>query len=379
MDLYSLLGLSRTATDAEIERAYRRLARRYHPGVNPGDRVAERAYQQIQEAYRVLTDAERRREYDRGGAAVPHVGTAEVALAFEGFDFSAPAEGPLAATFSELFADVFQQAARDATTSETGADIETDVRISFADAMRGADVPISLTRQIWCPACAGHGQLVRAAVVCPACQGEGQRRWARGHMVFTKSCETCLGQGRLVTQPCRSCRGTGVGTRTEVVTVHVPAGVETGARLAIPGRGHAGAAGAPAGDLYVRVEVADHPFFRRHGRDLHVTVPIAVHEAALGAAIDVPTPSGTTRVHLPRGTASGEQVRLAGLGIPAARPDETAGDLVLDVQIVLPASLDDRSKELLREFGQRNDITPLRHAVFEQGAPRPQGTAGKRV
>jgi molecular chaperone DnaJ len=367
MDLYSLLGLTRTASNGDIERAYRRLARRYHPGVNPGDRVAEQAYQQIQEAYRILADAERRREYDHGvrppSRPAPAAGAT---VAFEGFDFSAPAEGALAATFSELFADVFQHAARQATSPGVSSDIQAVARVSFLDAMRGTTVPISVTRQVWCTSCGGQGHLVRAAVVCPACNGDGQRRWARGHMVFSGTCETCLGQGRLVTQPCRACRGSGVAARTEVVTVHVPAGTEDGARLAIPGRGHARGAGESHGDLYVTVEVAPHPYFRRDGRDLHVSVPVGVHEAALGAVVEVPTLGDPVQVRIPAGTASGQQLRVRGLGAGAGSSTDPPGDLVVELQVHLPPVLDERSTALLGEFGQLNDISPVRRARFAQ-------------
>jgi len=365
MDLYALLGLVETASGADIERAYRRLARRYHPGVNPGDRLAEQRYQQIQEAYRVLTDAERRRAYDRGGAPAPEP-RIEASVAFEGFDFSTPAEGPLAATFSELFADVFRQAADDATASTRGGDIELTVRVPFEDAMRGAEVPISITRQDRCISCGGAGHLARAETVCPVCQGEGMRRWARGHMVFSKPCDGCGGEGRLTRVPCRACRALGVAAHHQVVTFVVPAGIESGARLSVPGRGHAGALGGPAGDLYVTVEVAEHPYFRRQGADLHVTLPLQVHEAALGAVVDVPTLSGTVKMRVPPGTPSGAWLRLREHGVGAgAGAGMGSGDLVVETLIVLPPALDQKSRELLREFGRRNDLD-VRRQWFER-------------
>jgi molecular chaperone DnaJ len=373
MDLYGLLGLTRTASSSEIERAYRRLARRYHPGVNPGDRVAEQAYRQIQEAYRVLTDAERRREYDRGGVSTPLMTEVVDAVAFDGFDFSTTADGPLAATFSELFSGVFRRAAEDALAPERGADIELGLRISFADAVRGVDAPVSVTRQAVCGGCRGHGQVGRTPIVCPSCQGQRQLRWARGHMVFTKSCETCVGTGQLSWQPCRQCRGAGVTARTEVVTVHVPAGTETGMRLALPGKGHAAGGGSATGDLYIQVEVEAHPYFRRQGLDLHVSVPVGVHEAALGALIDVPGLEGEVPVRIPAGAASGMTIRLPGHGLSSARLEGVTGDLVVEVQIVVPASLDERSAVLLREFGRLNDLAPVRRALLES----PQWAGGR--
>jgi molecular chaperone DnaJ len=363
VDLYALLGVSRTASPAEIERAYRRLARRYHPGVNPGDRVSREMYQQIQQAYEVLGDANRRREYDLGPASPP---VRDRAITFEGFDFSAPVDGPLAATFSELFADVFQQAAREATAPSRGADLELDLSLTFRDAARGADVPLSVTRQERCTTCLGAGRVRRAPVTCPRCDGSGTRRWARGHLVFTKACETCEGQGRLDADGCRHCAGVGTTARTEVVTLAIPAGVDSGTRVAVPGRGHAGARGGPAGDLYVTVTVAPHPVFRREGRDLHLTLPVAVHEAALGARVDVPTLDGTARLRIPPATASGQRLRLRGQGVgPASGPPDIMGDLIVEVQIVLPRELDESSRALMVEFGRLNPAD-VRRPLFEQ-------------
>ena len=361
MDLYAILGVNRTASDDQIERAFRRLSRRYHPGVNPGDQVAAEMYRQIQEAYRVLSDAGRRGDYDRHGANLQSMTVARATVAFEGFDFSAAAEGPLAATFSELFADVFHEAAREATSPSTGGDIHLTLRISFDAAMRGGPYPLSVTRQERCPSCAGEGRVSRAAIGCPVCDGQGSRRWVRGHLVFTKPCDVCGGDGRITVQNCRPCGGSGIQARSEVVTLQIPPGIADADRLAVPGRGHAGARRGPGGDLYVTVEVDQHPFFRRDGRDLQVTVPIAVHEAALGARLDVPTLDGRVRVDVPAGAASGQRLRLRGRGVPGVDAASEAGDLLVELQIVLPASLDERSRTLLKEFGQRNPADVRAH------------------
>jgi molecular chaperone DnaJ len=355
MSLYSLLGVAPSASPAEIERAYLRLVRRYHPGINPGDRVAAEMYRQIQDAYEVLADPDRRRDYDRGHTEP--VTRVEAEVSFEGFDFSAPAEGPLAATFSELFADVFQQAAREATTPSRGADVGLTVEVPFVDAMRGGAVTVSLTRRERCPSCGGAGRVSRLASVCHVCRGEGSRRWARGHMVFTKACETCGGEGRLQFEPCRGCQGVGIIPRTEVLTVPIPVGVDDGTRIAVPGHGDAGAFGGPAGDLYVTVRVIPHPYFSRAGRDLQVTVPVAVHEAALGAVIEVPSVDGPKRVRIPAGAAGGQRLTVPGAGVGAgtAMAGDAPGDLVVTLQIVLPERLDDRSRALLQEFGRLND------------------------
>jgi molecular chaperone DnaJ len=360
MDFYTLLSLARTASEGEIERAYRRLARRYHPGINPGDAMAAEMFRQIEEAYRVLRDVEQRREYDRGTAR-PAVSPSEATVSFTGFDFSAPAEGPQAATFSELFADVFQEAARELTSPSRGASIDVALTVSFADAVRGGHFPVSVLRQERCPGCGGHGLVSRAPARCPACGGEGSRRWARGHMVFATACERCDGRGQLSADRCRFCAGVGVQARSEVVTVTIPAGLEDGARVAVPGRGHTGARGGPAGDLYVTVTVAPHPYLRRAGRDLVLTLPVAVHEAALGARVDVPSLDGPVRLRIPPGAASGQRLRVSGHGVPAATPGGEPGDLLVEIQIVLPPVRDERSRELLKEFARLNDVDVRAH------------------
>ena len=190
MDLYRLLGLDRGASTGEVERAYRRLARRHHPGINPGDRLAAEIYRQIQQAYAILSDLEQRQAYDRGLGRGP-AAQVEAAVSFEGFDFSTPAEGALAATFSELFADVFQEAARERAMPTQGASLEAALQLSFKDAVKGGSFPISVGRHDRCPSCGGDGRLMRAAVECPSCAGQGVMRWARGHMVFQKTCEIC--------------------------------------------------------------------------------------------------------------------------------------------------------------------------------------------
>ena len=365
MDFYTVLGVTRAASADEIERAYRRLARRYHPGVNPGDRVAEDLYRQVLEAYAVLTDVERRTAYDRGSRPATTMSESTPTVSFAGFDFSAPADGPTAATFSEMFAGVFQQAARRATSPGQSADIELEMSLPFEDAMRGGKFPLSVTRQDRCPSCGGDGRRARPPVTCPECGGQGLRRWARGHMVFTAPCEVCHGEGRLAVERCRTCQGSGLQPRGEIVTIAVPPGVEDGARLVVPGRGDLSGQGAAVGDLYVRVRVGAHRVFRRVGRDLHINLPVAVHEAALGARVEVPTLGEPVRVKIPPGTSSGQSLRLSGRGVPAASPAETAGDLLIDVQIVMPPLRDERSRELMREFGRLNGTDVRRH-LFEE-------------
>jgi len=367
VDLYGALDLDASATAADIERAYLRLARRYHPRINPGDRLAEARFRQVSQAYEVLGNADRRREYDRS-RTFEHPTTVEATIAFEGFDFSALAQGHDAATFSEMFSDVFQDAARRVTSPERGSALELTMPLSFEDAMRGGHFPVSVVRQERCPGCAGAGRVAVAPMVCPACRGAGSTRWARGHMVFTKPCEPCGSTGQLTFHVCRVCAGSGLQARSEVVTLVIPPGIDDGARMSVPGRGHAGARGGLMGDLYVTIEVAPHAVFSRDGRDLRMVLPVAVHEAALGAKVDVPTLAGPVKVKVPPGTGSGTKLRVRGQGIPSAHSDDPAlaGDLIAEVQIVLPPVRDERSKELLREFGALNPVDVRAHLFGAQ-------------
>lgn len=350
MDYYSVLGLAPGASATEIKRAYRRLSRRYHPGLNPGDRAAVALFQRITEAYETLADAERRRRYDDAGVPAQ---TGEQALEFSGFDFSAAAQGPQAATFSELFADALHPIPRvDRTGRQPGADLHAAVSIGFEEAMRGVDRQVMVIRQVACGACGGAGQVRTAEARCAHCHGGGSVRWARGHMVFTKACAACGGTGRERHQRCAICAGHGRSVRSEGILVRIPAGVTDGMRLRVADRGHAGAHGGRPGDLYVDVQVRPHPVLRREGADLHLTVPVAVHEAALGARIEVPSFDGVVKLRIPPGTQGGQRFRISGRG--AVTLAGGRGDLFADVRVTLPAILDERSKELMREFARLN-------------------------
>ena len=349
MELYGLLGLSPAASAAEIKRAFRRLSRRYHPGINPGDRAAESLYGRISEAYETLVDPDRRRAYDSTGTSAPEGGG--VTFEFSGFDFSSGAHGPQAATFTELFAETLHPLpAAAAARPEPGADIHGAVTVSFEESMRGVERQIVVTRQDVCDACRGLGSVRTPEGRCGPCHGSGKVRWTRGHMVFTKSCAACDGSGRQKSQRCAACAGHGRHVRTDAVPVVLPAGVDEGARLRIADRGHAGRYGGRDGDLYVTVHVHPHPIFRRQGDDLCVVIPIGVHDAVLGARVDVPSLEGPIKLRIPPGTQGGQRFRLTERGVPTAAGGR--GDLLIDIRIVLPAVVDERGKELMREFGK---------------------------
>jgi molecular chaperone DnaJ len=352
MNYYIILGVPQEASTAEIKRAYRRLARRYHPGVNPGDRAAEEMFQRIVEAYETLVDPGRRRQYDTAGE---HGGprAEPSSFMFTEFDFSAARRGPQASTFTELFADVLHPVPGSGPgRPEVGADLHASLTVSFADAVHGLERQILVTRQVVCGACNGAGLVAIAEAQCRQCQGAGQIRWARGHMVFSKPCGGCGGEGRQSRERCAVCAGQGRGVRGEAVSVEVPPGITDGGRLRVMEKGHAGRNGGRPGDLYVTVHVQPHPWFRREGDDLVCVLPVAVHEAALGARIEVPSLEGPVRLRIPPGTRAGQQLRVTGGGLVTAAGGR--GDLLFEVTLVLPPRLDERSLELMREFARRN-------------------------
>jgi molecular chaperone DnaJ len=361
MDLYIVLGIQRGASPGEIKRAYRRLARRYHPDINPGDREAAARFRQILDAYEVLIDPDRRRRYDSGQTM--QRGGEPTAYGFTGFDFSGAADAHRATTFGDLFEDVFtRHTERARPGGERGADLHLKAVLSFDQAWSGVDWPVSVTRQETCRSCAGTGFHRTVESRCVACEGTGVVRSVRGHMVFSKNCPHCSGSGRLRQLTCETCHGQGVETRAETLSVRIPAGVADGARVRVAGKGHAGVRGGVSGDLVLDVEVKPHAYFQRVEDDIHLVVPIAVHEAALGARVEVPTPDGPVRLRVPPGTQSGQRFRLRERGVPSTRTG-LRGDLVIEARILLPRLLDERSKQLLREFGRINGES-VRGAIF---------------
>jgi molecular chaperone DnaJ len=357
MDYYSILGLTPGATASDVKRAYRRLSRRYHPGINPGDRAAETLFHRISEAYETLIDAERRRQYDSAGLGMvaPQVGNREPVFEFSGFDFSVAAHGRDAATFSELFAEALHPVGpANGGETQNGADLHVSVSVSFDEAMNGVDRQLLVTRQSTCKACGGGGRVRVADEKCAHCQGAGTLRWARGHMVFTKGCPACGTTGRERHRRCGACGGHGRSVRSEAITVSVPAGVQDGTQLRLAEQGHGGANGGRPGDLFIDIHVLPHAALRRDRDDLHLVVPVAVHEAALGARIEVPSFDGPVRVRIPPGTQAGQRFRVSGRGAPGLNGGR--GDLFVEVQIALPPIADERSKELMREFARLNPV-----------------------
>ena len=337
MDFYIVLGIDRGAGTGEIKRAYKRLARRLHPDINPGDREAEARFRQVFDAYETLMDPDRRRRYDAGQLSTAD--PVDDGFGFAGFDFSNRVFAERTTTFGDLFEAVLsKRAARPLEGAEQGADIHARAALTFEEAWQGVQRTVTVTRQDACRVCAGTGYQRVAESRCVSCEGTGAVRSVRGHMVFAKTCPTCGGEGRLKQQECLPCRGQGVEPRSETLTVRIPPAVAHGATVRIAGKGHAGVRGGKPGDLLIDVSVGEHPLFHREGDDMHMTVPIAIHEAALGARIEIETPDGPARLRVPPGTQSGQRFRLRDRGAPSKRGRR--GDLVVEVRLRLPKVLD---------------------------------------
>jgi molecular chaperone DnaJ len=312
-----------------------------------------------------LSDPDRRRQYDVAGSGVHRE---PEAYGFEGFDFSVSVGGPSASTFGDLFAELLTPLARaEAGDPERGADLHQVIDLSFEAALQGGHHQITLTRHAHCRTCRGTGTQGTVDMECSLCHGSGAVKSARGHMVFSKPCPPCRGTGRRIGTRCRTCGGQQTDLRTETVVINVPPGLADGARIRIAGKGHAGRNGGAPGDLYITARVSSHPLFRREGDDLHLVVPVAVHEAALGARVEIPALEGRARLRVPPGTQSGQRFRLRERGVPSSR-DGRRGDLVVEIRLVLPKVLDERSKELLREFGRLN-ADDVRKELAEQLPP----------
>lgn len=369
-DYYQILGVRRDSKGAEIKKSYRRLARKIHPDVNPGDRSAEERFKKIQEAYDVLSDPKKRAMYDKygfysenfkeppgggqwGGVGDPRGGAG---FDFSGLDFEgAPGDG---SSFGEIFSELFggSQRAR-AGGPARGEDLEHHMNISFMEAVQGLSTRLVINRTDSCDACQGTGaDRARAQQACSNCQGTGKELKARGIMRFSSPCRACGGSGK-VGAACTACRGSGRTPSQDTITVRIAPGVDNGFRLRVPGKGHAGRAGGPPGDLYLVISVRPHDFFARQGNDIHCVLPITVTEAALGTKVEVPTVDGRTLLRIPPGTQGGQKFRLRGKGAPSLR-GEVRGNQIVEVRIVVPRVSDERSKEILRELARLNPEDP---------------------
>lgn len=360
-DYYEILGVGRDVGADELKRAYRKLAMKHHPDRNPGDKAAEERFKEASEAYQILSDPERRAQYDRFGHAAFEQGAG-----FGGFDFAAAGFEDI---FSDIFGDFFGSTrGRGRARTRRGEDLRYDLGISFEESIFGTEKTISVPRLATCDACSGKGSKGGTGrVTCSACRGSGQVRFQQGFFTIAKTCGQCSGQGTIIKDPCRSCGGSGVMQKTQALNIKVPAGVDSGSRLKLRGEGEAGRGGAAPGDLYVVIDVEPHPLFARHGNDIVCEVPISFPQATLGAEIDVPTVNGKVKMKVSAGTQSGSVFRLRGKGAPDLR-GSGRGDQLVRVVVETPRKLTSKQRELLEEFARSSgeEVHPLSKGFFDK-------------
>jgi len=377
-DYYKTLGVTKGASADEIKKSYRKLARKYHPDANKGDSKSEERFKEISEAYNVLSDEKRRKEYDEarslfgtGGVRMP--GSAGPPGGAGGYNFdlgdlfggnTSSAGGRL----GDLLGGVFGGGGRTTTQARPrrGADVETEASLTFSDAIDGATVSLRLAGEGPCKECAGTGAKAGTVPrVCPTCEGTGQGSRNLGSFAFSEPCKTCRGRGLVVDDPCPACSGSGRAMSTRTIQARIPAGVGDGQRIKLKGKGAPGERGGPPGDLYVKVHVSSHPVFGRSGHNLTVTVPVTFPEATLGAEIKVPSHRGMpVSVRIPAGTPSGRTFRVRGKGV--RRPDGTVGDLLVTVSVQVPQDLDDKARDALENFRDATAGPDPRDEVLRQ-------------
>lgn len=386
-DYYTTLGVKKTASAEDIRKAFRKLARKYHPDVNPGDKKAEEKFKEISEANDVLSDPKKRKIYDQlgyysdnidpaaaeayargggfgaggfgAGAGRSGTTTQDIPFDFGGFDFSEAGAGG-GGSFRDIFSGIFggrgggfgaQQ-----NGPEPGSDLEYQVTVPFWQAIRGGVLRLDITRNDACANCGGRGYS-ETSEKCPECHGKGQVTQSSGRMKFNVPCPRCQGTGRARTV-CRVCGGNGVVQRTEPIEVRIKPGTRDGQRIRLAGKGSAGVNGGATGDLYIIIRTEPHPVFRREGDDIHVTVPVTATEAALGAKIEVPTIDGRAQVKVPPGTQSGQKLRLREKGVPSASQEGRRGDQIVETKIVVPEARDLKARELWQELAKLNPEDP---------------------
>jgi molecular chaperone DnaJ len=352
-DYYEVLGVAKNATDAELKKAYRRLAMKYHPDRNPDDKQAEEQFKEAKEAYDILSDERKRSAYDQFG----HAG---VEQQFGG------GQGPGAAGFGDIFdsvfGDIFGGGRHGGERVFRGSDLRYDLELSLEEAVNGTTTKIRVPRAVACEVCQGSGAKKGSSPTkCPTCEGMGQVRMQQGFFSIQQTCPQCRGNGKIISDPCTTCHGNGRVRENKTISVKVPPGVDTGDRIRLTGEGEAGEKGGPSGDLYVHVIVREHPIFTRDGTSLNCDVPISFTMAALGGEIEVPTLDGKVSLKIPAETQSGKLFRLRGKGVRSVRTTNK-GDLICRVIVETPVNLDKRQKELLQEFERSMEHDNKKHS-----------------
>lgn len=357
-DYYELLGVHRNATEAELKRAYRRLAHEHHPDKNPGNKASEEKFKEINEAYAVLSDAQKRAYYDQYGVAPGAQGTG-------------PGGFGAGMGMGDIFGDIFEEffgGGRGRTRATAGDDLRYNLKISFQDAAFGVTTKIRVPRWERCPDCDGLGARSKDGITtCATCRGAGQIRMQQGFFSVSRTCNRCGGEGRVITDPCNTCNGRKRVERERTLQVKIPAGVDTGNTIRLTGEGELGSAGGPPGDLYVYLTVEEHSFFTREGQDIICAVPISFAQAALGAEIEAPTLTGSAKLKIPAGTQPGHVFRLKGKGFPSLR-GPGSGDQLCRIVVEVPSKLTAKQKELLQEFDRLSgdNATPITKGFFDK-------------
>jgi molecular chaperone DnaJ len=348
-NLYDVLGVAKNASEDEIKKAYRKLARQYHPDRNPGDDSAEERFKEVQGAYDVLSDPEKRKQYDTFGSANGRPGAGE-GFDPRNFNFNVGDLGDLGDLLGGFFGRGRREQQQERRRGVRGADLETEVRLSFEDSLRGVETRIPVTVDVACSECGGSGAKPGTApVICPECNGRGVISESQGLFALSQPCPRCRGNGTVIEDPCPKCHGSGRERRTKRYTVKIKPGVKDGTRIRLKGKGEPGSAGGPPGDLYVITRVQASPLYERRGDDLVINVPVTYTEAALGARIEVPTPDGPISLKVPAGSQDGKLLRVRGRGAPKLK-GQGKGDLLARVRLSVPRKLSKAEREALENL-----------------------------
>src|SRR5512139_1693910 len=368
-DYYDVLGVKKDASEADIKKAFRKLARKYHPDINPGDKSAEQKFKELNEAYEVLSDVKKRQQYDQFGHGAFEQGFSQGAgpgaggFGVEGFG-GPGAEQFGRGGFGDIFGNIFGERAARPRGPQKGEDITYTVEVDLEDAIFGRTMQVDLEREVNCTACGGSGaQPGTKPQTCTTCGGAGTVSQGRGFMQFSQTCPVCRGEGTINPNPCRSCGGRGVTSRSERINVKIPPGVDNGSRVRVAGMGGAGVQGGPPGDVYIVTRVKPHHYFERKGDNLYSEAKVTMKEAVVGDKVEIPTVDGMVMLSLPQGVQTGQQLKLKGKGVPHFGGGGT-GDHYVSIRVVTPTGMTDRGKELLRELDRMQPANPRQDVTF---------------